>query len=75
MRWLLFGLLGSALVTALLLLGLLRLPLAAADRAMLREYEAIRSALAHDPLDDAKAAALVPASNHEAKQKMRTRRA
>ena len=42
-RWLLFGLLGSALVTALLFLGLLRLPLAAGDRAMLREYEANRS--------------------------------
>ena len=42
-RLLLFGLLGSARVTALLLLGLLPMPLAAADRAMLREYEAIRS--------------------------------
>ena len=69
-RWLLFGLLGLALVIALMLLGFLRLPLSAADRVMLREYEAIRSALAHDQLGEARSAALVLASNHEAKQKV-----
>ena len=37
---------------------------------MLWEYEAIRSALAHDQLGEAKSAALVLASNHDAKQKL-----
>lgn len=69
-RWLLAGVLGMASVVTLMLLGLLRLPLTAADRAMLREYEAIRSALAHDQLDEAKSAALVLASNPAVKQKI-----
>ena len=68
MRWLLAGIFSALFGFAIMFTGLVRLPLTAGDRATIRQYEALRSALAHDQLGEAKSAAFALANNHEAKQ-------
>ncbi len=71
LSWLIFGSSAIALVTTLFLAGFLRLPLSTSELATLKDYECIRSALAHDQLADAKTAAQVLINEPLAKRSIR----
>ncbi len=71
LSWLILGFFAIAFVITLLLAGFLRLPLAKSELATLRDYEAIRFALAHDQLAVAKTAAQVLINEPLAKRGIR----